>query len=612
MANTARAGVSAGTRFGVDVMSPLMPSGFAGTGVPFVQWTFDAGGNPPLQDAAPFAFEGVGDRTAHTAHGVTSTPVALDGVDEARGTSPSLDWHEHVHALPRTEIQFGDIITQEQADYEVYSAYRRREVVLTSVTNNISPGIELPNLPSAPAPLDPQTSFLDPTSTDNSGGTGLGTLVKLKIVATQDGLPQFHGTVDFAFDAGDEVSIEASGSRIVLMPFEYEAPCREVLAWLTEIIEAIDGNEQRIAHRENPRQLFEVTYLLDSNDRQRMQAILMDWTDNLFGFPLWHEKLKLTASHTAGTTTYSVAGASAVDLRVGGLAVVFTDANTFDVIQIAALTDTLITAEDPSVNSYATRTAIMPLRIARIIDGQVTGGRSPVNLERFAVRFEVSDNTTGALTGSAAAYSTYNGRTLLDDCNVVDGAGEMPEEFARRVHRVDNDTGKVTVTSDWDRGQHSMQKGFVLRSRSQVLSFRRMLLAHRGRQKALYLPTAADDLTVAATLNSGSATMDVTRLEYVRFVRNRGPKRIFKITFTDGTSLVRVVQSSTLLSSTVERLTLDTTWPSTKTAAQVSRVQFYQLMRFDSDEITIDYPRIGLAESRIPVTLVGDDDNPTT
>ena len=67
------------------------------------------------------------------------------------------------------------------------------------------------------------------------------------------------------------------------------------------------------------------------------------------------------------------------------------------------------------------------------------------------------------------------------------------------------------------------------------------------------------------------------------------------------------MQSSAGVDSTTERLTLDTTWPATRTVDEVERVQFYELSRFDADNIRIQYPRIGLAKCQMPVMQVFDD-----
>lgn len=553
-----------------------------------------------------------GPRTNTDRPTLPARPIGTDQ-GEARPTSESdavqgtADWWDKVHILPRTKIDFGNIITQKQDEYELYNSHREDSVTLNSITNNASPGVELPD-EGPPEVVPPQASLLDSGKTDNCGPLfQLGTMDKRDIIAEADGLPLFDTTIDFNMSSGQVAQLLVAGTRIVFFPFDYEAPVKETLAFLTDIIAALSGKEQRLALRKNPRQLYEVTYKLTENDRQRMQALLMDWQDNVFGFPVQAEKLTLQAATVATATQYQVTGADDVDLRVGGLAVIVTDANTFDVITISALTDTLITATDGAVNAYPAGTAIYPLRTATML-GAVAGRRHANNLEEFKITFEVTDNDTGALTGSTAAYSTYNGRVLFDDCNVI--TGPMAEDYRRRIYRIDNATGKVSRSSLWDRGKRTHQKGFVLRNRSEIQAFKQVMLSLGGRQKAFYIPTFAEDVTPKATMSSGGTTMDIERIEYERFVQTRLPKTIMKMTYNTGSGdvdLIRIVQSVASVDTTTERLTLDTTWPENIDPDEVSRVQFYELVRFDSDNVNINYPRIGLAECRMPLIQVFDD-----
>jgi len=526
-----------------------------------------------------------------------------DTVD-SKGVAATLDWWERIHIAPRAKIEFGNIISQVDEPYIIHSSFRRETSTLTVITNNATPGVTLPGI-SPGFIVDPNSSLLDPTTTDNCSDTlALATLVQLDVIAGPDGLPSFDTNIDFIFSPGNQVQLLVSGTRIVFLPQEYDTPVKETLAFLTDIITSLDGNEQRIALRKQPRQVFEVTYSLTENDRQRMQSVLMDWMDNVFGFPVLLDRLTLTGATSIGATTYPVLGADDVDLRVGGLAVVVTDSNVFDVINITAVTDTLITAGDAALNAYPAGTTIMPLRTVRILRS-VAGNRSPVNLETFKITFEVTDNDTGALTGSTAAYSTFNSRVLLDDCNTI--KGDMAENFKRRIYRIDNGTGLVSISSTWDRNKRSHQKGFVLRNRTDIINFRRLMLSLNGRQKAFYIPTFIEDLEVKAQLDIGADTMDIERADYFRFIQNRLPKTIFRITFNDGTNLVKTITSSIGVDATTERLTVDSTWPATRPVAEIVRVEFYELVRLDTDNIVVTHPRIGLAESRVPVIQVFDD-----
>lgn len=599
MAYTARAGATSTHLFHAEVPFLLgIPRGRS----PFGQWT---GGRPNVV-VSPEAYFAAGTRTAVTKSAPAASDVARAGATAALLTTGDADWFERMHVLPKAGIDFGNIVAQTDVDYEIYNAWRNRNVLLSSAVNNATPGVELPSL-SIPATIEKETSELGPTSTSNNGGTGLGTLVKLKVRALIDGLPSFDTTIDFTFDTGEMLSLPISGQRIVLVPLVYEWPVQETLSFATDIIGALNGKEQRIALRDNPRQIFDLLYVLDTNDRQRMEALLMDWTDNVFAIPLWHERLLLTAPVSVGATQYQVTGADEVDLRDLGLALVFTDASTYDVLNVVSHTATLVTAASPSQFGYPAGTILCPIRTAQVAK-VVSSRRHHKTLQEYAIQFAVLDNDTGALAGDTTPgfWSTYGGRVLLDDCNFMDGT--MDEERTRRVYVVDNLTGTVKQSSSWGKEKRVHQKGFEPGTRAQIMQLRKLLVGLSGAQKTFYIPTFVEDLTVVANLSSGTNTMDIERIEYVRHMAQREPRKTFKITFTDGTSLVRTISSSAVVSTTVERLTLNTTWPANRTVSEISRVEFYEPVRFDADEFQLTHTDFKRASMRAPVKAVFDND----
>ncbi len=522
---------------------------------------------------------------------VGANALVLKTFEEA---GPGLDWFERIHVLPRTKIDFGNIITTVTSTFELFNAYRRLPVVMTAFVNNAGTGVSIPNLPAIPFSVDPMSSVLDPSSVRLAP-------VKLSIVVTVDGPPIFDSSLDFFFDTGETPQVLVKGQRIVLVSFEPVLPCSEVLTFKSEVLGHVDGSEQVLALLKDPRQTWNYRYQLETTERQRMLAQIFDWQDNLFAVPVWTEQVRLTANASVAAVSVSVASTTDLDIRLGGMAVVWESSTKFDVVVISSITSTTVGfTTTPLTNSYTTSAfaRLIPLRLAFMADS-VGSERYPVNLDAYDIRFEVYDNHTGALTPSTSGFSTYNGKVLLDACNVMDRTKR--QQFVRKVTIIDAETGQITQKSTWDKGKRVHEKGFTAHNRAAILALRRLLFSLRGQQVSFYIPTFIDDLTVAANLTLGASTIDITNIGYTRFIKSRAPKNVFKITFTDGTSLVRVVSSSIEVSTTVERLTLDTTWPANRTVAQISSVQFYELVRFATDQFEIQYPRLGLAQLFAPV-----------
>lgn len=513
------------------------------------------------------------------------------------------DWFERVHIVPREEIAFGNILAPVDEDYEIFNSYRSSDVNLIAIANGASPGVEFPNLGSLPVTIGPLASILDPTSTYNPPVPVADT-----IRALRDGLPSFDTSIIFTFDDGSLLTLFVSGQRISVFPFEFDlgrkGEFRETLSFLTDIIQSQNGKEQRIALRKQPRQLIEVSLRLDGTERQRFNSLMFGWQSKIFGLPFWLEQSYLSSAASISDTVLSVGNVSDSDFRVGGFVIVFQDQIVYDIAAISSLTSTTITISTPLVNGYAAGSIVAPVRLVRSTR-TINSGRYANNLERFDVAFEVVDNTTGALTESTSGLSTYDGKILFDDCNVMEQA-LMQQTLVQRIHVVDNETGVVYQESPWDRNKRTSAKGFFLQSKAEIKQFRQRILALQGRQKSFWIPTFFNDLTVVATLNSGSNTMDIEHIGYDRFVDSKERMRTVKVTFTDGTSQVNEVSSVVEVSSTVERLTMADNWSTTKTVSEIERVEFYELSRLDSDDITIVYQRIGLAKCVIPIITVFD------
>jgi len=325
---------------------------------------------------------------------------------------------------------------------------------------------------------------------------------------------------------------------------------------------------------------------------------MMDWQGRSFGLPLWQEAVALTAA-ASGTDTVSVYTTYYSDFRVGGLAVVFGDSDTYDVLEILGKTAQTIQFTSNLQNSYLEGAPVMPVRIAEMKPVN-SGDRELVNVESLGIFWKVQDNDVSI--ASTAAFSSFDGKVLFDDANFV--RGSSPEEFAFRVYEIDNETGLTERDRIWGQNKRMGRKTFLGLTRKQSWEIRQVLHALRGRQKSFYILTFADDLLVTDSLAATSNKMDIEHIGYNRFAQERMPKKYFRITFTDGSSLDREVISSEVIDAATERLSLDAVWPSTRPASEVLRVEFFDLMRFNSDDFRIEHERNGVIRVEAPVAAI--------
>lgn len=509
-------------------------------------------------------------------HRAAVSPTDYPGYLVERST-PGFDWFERVHIVPRF-FAFGSVLSQIQDTFELYSAYRTANVQLNSFTNTVDPGVTVPDLPSLPYGLGPQSG------------------VELTIQVDPVGAVSFSGDLLFTFDV-QVVPLAISGERLILWFFVPEAPVTERLMFLTGIISKRKGTEQRICKRPFPRQLFPLRYKLQDRERRQALVRLMDWQGRTFGLPMWQEAVSLTAA-ASSTDTVNVWQTAYSDFRVGGLAAVYHDSDTYDVLVVAAKTATTIQFTTQLQNSYVAGDHVVPVRTAQA--GQRgEGSRWPIRAEAIDLEWEVLDNEVSI--ASLAGFSSYDGKALFTE-NFV--GGTSPEEFLFRVYDVDGETGVVERQILWEQNKRTGQLQLLGRNRQQVWEIRQALHALKGKQKTFYVLAAADDLVVVANLSATSNKMDIEHIGYSRFAQDRMPKSDFRITFTDGSQLDRVVIDSEEIDADTERLSLDDVWPSTKTPSEVSRVEFIELVRFDTDEFRIEHERVGMARVSAPVKAV--------
>lgn len=509
------------------------------------------------------AFPVVGALVSHT--GAKSTFAAQNFAAQPRDEmTPAIDFFEDWHVLPRS-VALGNILATQLVSFEVFSAFRHTRETWNTFVNNAGAGVSLVGAPGLPATAAPLHGFSFQLQVDPSGA------------------PSVDTTLDFGFDIGT-IYVPITFDRVVLFDMPPELPYLEELEFLTDILLHTDGSEQRAALRKNPRQFFEWNILLaDGPERARIHNKLFDWQSRVFGIPVWHELTFSTAAATAGALTINVQSTNFADYRVGGLVLVYRDQTTFDVLELASFTSTSVTVVNPILNSYSTGVMVMPLRTGVL--EQVAGSRWAVNLAAIRARFRVDNND--ANLGDTSAFPTFNSKVLLTDGNGI--TGTFSESFERKVIQVDSRTGIVYQDSPWDRSRRGSGKTFLCNSRQALWNVRRLVHALRGRQVSFYLPTFAKDLEPVDPLILGASGMNIRHCGYTQFVRQRQPQNAIRLVFTDNTTLLRTVIGSSVLDATKEALTLNTTWPAGVPVANISRVEYVEKVRFNSDSIQFQH-----------------------
>ena len=521
------------------------------------------------------AFGGVFEATRES---VRDTAVTTAGyVEPGVGRS----WFEHVHSVPQF-LELGNIVTTLLREIEFYNAYRRQTRELQLVTNTVGSGTEFVGLPALPYEVAAQHSLI----------------VTFRVSTA--GPPLLEGTLTFEFDT-ETLALPVTGTRVVMFPYLPESPLIEMLEFRTTVLTSINGKEQRICERKNPRQSFEMTILLeDVRLRRQLQSLLFGWQPGVFGVPVWFEARPLAVNATAGDTVIQVDTLYG-DFRDGSLAIIWSDEVTFDALEVASHTDTSITFSSPLTQDFDANTSlVMPLRTA-ITDSSVAVQRKLVNLEAATLLFRVLDND--ANLADTTAFPSYAGKVLLNEPNMVNGE-TLPAGFERQLVRLDNGSAAIAQFSDWTAPNLITEKGFLCTTPQRRWEIRQLLHALRGSQVTFYLPTFYHDMVVANDLSSGSDLMDIENIDYTRYINAQSPGNVLLVELNDGTQLYKTILSSEVIDVNTERLTLSTVWASTIFAVDVARVSYLRLARISGNSVTFEHRNTGESMVFVPVTEV--------
>lgn len=515
--------------------------------------------------------------------GVVPPPV-YNEEQSTQSLGIDVHWFDLLHILPRL-IDAGNILTTQTYTLDLYNAFVYEPHDLETFINNAGEGTSITGLPSLPASIPPQSSLL------------------MTLEVTPNGAPTISTTLDFDTDETYLLSIPISGTRIVMFPFEPEAPLNETLRFLTDVEEHKDGTEQRIRLRQAPRQEFDFRLLReDGPDRQRLDLLMFDWQSRVFGVPVWTEPSFLTADVTASQTSISVTSTDIGDFRTDGLAIIYESETKFDALEIESLSTNTISFKTPTTNNYSASADIrvLPLRVC-ITSEPAREKKYAVNLAELAFRFRVLDSSVDL--GSAAGWPTYNGKVLLSDPNAIETT--LDGTLNRQVTVFDSSTGKFSQASTWDRARRGSAKTFIIRTREQLWSVRQLLHHLGGRQVSFYLPTFSKDLTLASTYTSGAAAISIVNVGYNRYGKQRSPKKDILITLTDGTTFFREITNSAEIDVNTEQLTLSTAIGQSFDPEDVARIEFLEKVRIDSDDIIIQHADSnGTARVGFPVMVV--------
>lgn len=371
--------------------------------------------------------------------------------------------------------------------------------------------------------------------------------------------------------------------ELAILPFQAEAPVVETLEFLTDVLTSFNGNEQRLQMRTMPRQSFEYTVPLQIWQAAKAfnteyRAIRKRWA-----VPVWTQA-QYVGEVTAHAATIAC-NTSLYDLRASSLAFLYAGPDNWQIVEISTKTGSLINVSNNL--AYMNGAWLMPARLGWVADkiDKPTSGHAG----KSSIKFEIDDN----LEITPAAPAQYSGNDIYYDASLLSG-DNLARALQSRVDIVDYELGKVVRRSPWTNARYGSPFRSILNGPAEIKTYRDFLYRRAGKFRAFWFPTFESNLRVVDT---GSITNFLT-IENDNFL-DYDIRTNIAIQSTAGVWYPRVISSPVQIAGNRIQLTLSS--PLNINAANIARVSYLGLNRFDTDRIELRYIGNGIVESEVTV-----------
>lgn len=502
-----------------------------------------------------------------------SIPAHLAGV---RTYSFADDLYDKFYLNP-TKIDVGNLTGTITREVELWNAYRVPKVC-QAVGKDGMDGIDV--------------------DVEETGFT-LGALQSrtFNLTIQMDGPPIIEGHLDLDFGSAVVLTVVVVGRRIVAWVWLPKSPQNELLEWLTDIIEARDGSEQRARLRNAPRQSWEVSVLARTPaECAAIETALYGWQGRSWAMPVWPEQVEMQGPLATGATGVNV-DTTRADHRPAGLVMLWQSPQVNETLQVSGVSSGRLDFVLPTSVAFGPGPIlVMPVRTTRIVgaarrDDHVSGPAE------FGARFLVVDNVE--FVGDPAPVQ-YKGYDVLLDPLLAEG-DMVQRQIERPMTVLDYGVGTCTIDAPRTYSTAGYEMRWRLRTQAEVWAMRKWLHRRAGRVAPFWMPSWRGDLELMATVGAAEKSIRVRDVSFSRLLYGCPVRRHIMVELTDGAQFFFEVLGAVTGNPGEDVLTIDGFIGRVTTPADVRRISWLSLHRLNTDAVQLQHDRAGVARLAVPV-----------
>ncbi len=468
-------------------------------------------------------------------------------------------------------IDVGNVVTDITVQLSIYNAYFTSSTLENIVETNLE-GITL---------VGPATP------------TGYGALQEIVYdveVAVGEGPPTIDGDYFFDFtDADKDSTLQVTGSRVLVLPYLFQAGLVETLSWNTKVMTSNNGYEQRMKLRNAPRQEYTFDIAIQRGQIAQLDSLLYGWRGNFFGLPISSECRGSTVPTATNSPNIDV-NTEFGDFRVGGLAMLYNSPTDIELVTILSMTTNQIVTSTNITKVYATGTLVIPVQTARLLANPIRSTTG--DTQRLTARFQVANNILLTTTPSPDQYKGLD--VYLEEPLTIDAFAT--DTYNTRVDLVDFSTGALEVFTPWLKTKTQRVFGLQFNSLEEVWNYRLWLHRRGGKLRPFWMPTFEANFTLVTT-GSLNVQLEVLDEEQLGLTTERNDIAIL----TTSGWLFREISSieqfgNNLLVTITLSLGID--------ASTVDIISFMGKKRLTSDNLEISWDGNNTSKASVPITEI--------
>lgn len=498
---------------------------------------------------------------------VSTAPAARSG---AIARSYYDDYYNRVHVIPGT-LDIGNLLSVQIRSVSVWNAWITPQA-LSAINETATIGLTESGIvaPTTFAPLEERAYSI---TVDTAGPAAIDALYT------------------FVFPTESPL-LTVTGRRVVVFghPPNWDEPVVETLAWLTDVMLAYGGVEQRVGLRTAPRR--SLGYKVSTTTRHQtnlLETMLIGWQSRLWAVPVWTDAQTLAATLAAGSMSIPCT-TSSYEFSANGLVLLWAAHDRHEAVEVLSVGGSSLALKSATLATWPAGTKIYPIRLGRMPSHQKLSRETDHHVSG-SVEFAFDDNPaiTAVDTGDTYdGYRVYSSRTNWAEPTEVDLVRQLEELDYQTVRAwVDDTSGLAAILKSWH---------WLLPSRAEIVAFRSWLAARSGRLVPFWSISQAVDMEVVAPVGASDTAIHIRNIGYQRFLNGRSDRRHIAIRTVSGATYYKRITTSVEVSASEEELAIDSAIGVLLNVSDIDSVRFMHLTRLESDTVEIDWHSDIIAE----------------